>query len=225
MSHVSTEEIEKILRAGSLAKVKLYQDILRKIKDGKSLNASEVKTLHILERELEAQTNSPDIPRIIQTYSDAASYCGFSKRTLSHHIGKGNIRQNGDGTFDREELDRFLSTHKGRRKKLKTDADRDLIAEREMADLRWRLARSMREEILVDQLKENLVARDDIAAEWAARVTEVTSGLSSLADRLPGVLEGKTRAQMQDIIATEVRNLRNAYAREGKYSPDPKLVS
>lgn len=221
MSQVSAEEIEKILRAGSLAKVKLYQDILKKIKDGKSLNASEMRSLHILEKGLEAQTCSPDLPRVIQSFEEAAIYCGFSKRTLSHHIGKGNLRQNGDGTFDREELDRFLSNKKGRKRKAKSGDPKDISVERDMADLRWRIAKAMREEILVDQLKENLVPREDIAKEWAARVAEVTAGLSALADRLPGVLEGKNRAEMREIISEEVRILRTAYAREGKYSPEP----
>jgi len=75
------------------------------------------------------------------------------------------------------------------------------------------------EKIKNDQLKESLVSWDDIEKEWAGRVSVVTSGLEAFGDRLPPLLDGKQRKEMQEIIKGEVRLLRDAYAREGKYCP------
>jgi len=75
------------------------------------------------------------------------------------------------------------------------------------------------EKIKNEQLRENLVSWEDIDKEWAGRVAVVTSGLEAFADRLPPILDGKPRKEMREIIKGEVRLLRDAYAREGKYCP------
>jgi hypothetical protein len=216
------ETIGKLLQASKLAKYKLFQTLLKKIRDGKSLSATEQKTLFVLEQEFEAQTDAGVSPaKVITSFDDAAAYCGFSKRTLSWHLKRGNLRQNANGTFDRAELDRFLKS-KGRKKKSRlgnenAPDDLDYGTQKELADLRWRLARATREEMLVEQIKENLIARDEIARCWAARVAEVTAGLNALSERLPPLLVGKDHQAMREIIAVEVHNLRDRYARDGKF--------
>lgn len=67
------------------------------------------------------------------------------------------------------------------------------------------------------QLQETLISRDEIAQAWAARVGEVTSGLMTLADRLPPLLVGKDRGAMREVVDAEIRQLRESYARSGKY--------
>ncbi|MHC1744882.1 MAG: hypothetical protein AB9873_17900 [Syntrophobacteraceae bacterium] len=158
---------------------------------------------------------------MITSFNDAAAYCGFSRRTLSWHLKRGNLRQNPNGTFDRAELDRFLAS-KGRKKKVDpgnggSSDELDLATQKELADLRWRLARATREEMLVEQIKEHLISRDEIARCWAARVAEVTAGLNALSERLPPLLVGKDHQAMREIIAVEVHNLRDRYARDGKF--------
>ena len=118
-----------------------------------------------------------------------------------------------------EELDRFLSV-KGRKRKKNAKESRSIAEEKDLADLRWRLAKARREELLVEQLNENLVPRGEIAKEWAARVGELTAGLTSLIDRLPPLLQGKDRAEIREIIFEEIWNLRDQYARDGRYSPE-----
>jgi len=51
------------------------------------------------------------------------------------------------------------------------------------------------------------------------RVAEVTAGLNALSSRLPPMLEGKDKREMQEIIEEEIRFLRESYARAGKYCP------
>jgi hypothetical protein len=157
--------------------------------------------------------------KVITSFDDAADYCGFSKRTLSWHLKRGNLRQNPNGTFDRAELDRFLAS-KGRKKKSRGESaldELDYATRKELADLRWRLARATREEMLVEQIKENHISRDEIARCWAARVAEVTAGINALSERLPPLLVGKDHQAMREIIAVEVHNLRDRYARDGKF--------
>ncbi len=82
-------------------------------------------------------------------------------------------------------------------------------------------AKAEGEQLKVAELKESVVSWDKIETEWCARVAVVTSGLEAHADRLPPLLEGKSRAQMQKIIKDEVWQLRDSYARHGKYTPKP----
>jgi phage terminase Nu1 subunit (DNA packaging protein) len=74
------------------------------------------------------------------------------------------------------------------------------------------------------QLEGSMVAWTVIDTEWAGRVAVVTSGLTAFADRLPPLLEGKGRVQMQEVIKKEVWELRDAYARKGKYTPTKEGV-
>lgn len=83
-----------------------------------------------------------------------------------------------------------------------------------------------REKAEGEKLK-NAKARDEVApwseieVQWAARVAVVTSGLTAFEHRLPPLLEGRSRREMQKILHDEVHYLRNSYAREGKYCPPP----
>lgn len=216
---ISGQDIEKMLAAGQLARIKLYQSLLVRIKNGDTLKPAELRALNVLEKDLECQSGTNDPPKVLKGFEEAAAYCGFSKRTLSHHVGRGNLKQNADGSFDIEELDRFLSV-KGRKRKKNAKESRSIAEEKDLADLRWRLAKARREELLVEQLNENLVPRGEIAKEWASRVGELTAGLTGLIDRLPPLLQGKDRAEMREVIFEEIWNLRDQYARDGRYSPE-----
>jgi hypothetical protein len=70
------------------------------------------------------------------------------------------------------------------------------------------------------RLQGEFVPESEVVQQWAARVREVTGGLETLADRLSGILIGKGRDEIHQIIRTEVGELRDAYARNGKYTPE-----
>lgn len=231
----SNVDQEKLLEAGKAAKVRLYQTLLRKIADGIPLKTGELKTFRSLEDEFESQLQTEQaekgkrksFPKKIRTFGAAAEYCGVSKRTISYHVGRGNIRQNKDGSFSRDELDRYLEKRGRKISKASgqgPDEERAVTARREMdekdaADLRWRLARAQREEVLTKQLLGELISREEVAKGWADRVGVVVSGLNALIDRLPPILEGKSRAEMRELIKAEVYELRRAYCEAGEYSP------
>jgi hypothetical protein len=208
-------DIERILQAGQLAKVKLYQQLLVKIRDGKDLTATELRALSILEKDIEAQTGaSENPPAVVAGYQEAAEYCGFSKRTLSYHVRRGKLKQNADGTFERAELDRFLS-ESGR----KTGEKKSLSQRKELVDLKIRQVRLLRDKLLYEALKDEYYPKKDVKAAWCKRVAEVVAGLSALRYTLPPLLVGKTRAEMEAIIDAEIFKLRTEYARDGQYCP------
>ena len=186
------------------------QDFERRIAAGEKLKRSELAAYHELEKKR-------DKGEVVHGGQDADKYCGTSKRILSYHIARGSLRQNPDGTFDKAELDRWLASRdrreKGPEAKKHTDA-------KDKAELRYRLARARREEMLVEQMKGNLASRKEIEAEWSGRVLEVASGLEAFIDRLPGLLVGKSRDEIRAVLKEEVRTLRENYSRAGRYTPE-----
>lgn len=205
------EEFRKtLLQAGSAAGQKLYQSLLLRIKNGETLKRSEYKLLKDLERELEPPGPESAEARV-ESYSAAATYCGMSKRTIHYHIGRGNLRQNEDGSFDVSELDRFLTRY-GRKK------DKDAAEKRLLVDLRYRIARAEKEETVVAQLKGQLYELNEIEEGWAWRVSEVTAALQSLVDRLPPLLVGRGRIEMAEIIGNEIHHIRERFCRDGQFT-------
>lgn len=205
-------EIKKtLLQAGSAAGQKLYQSLLMRIKNGETLKRSEYKLLKDLERELEPLEQENGEARV-RTFGAAAAYLGLSERTITYHLRRGNLRQNADGSFDRSVLDEFLNSV-GRRK-----VDKERTRRRMAADLRYRLARAEKEETLVAQLKAQLYDMDEIKEGWAWRISEVTTALQSLVDRLPPLLVGKGRLEMAEVIRDEVHHLRERFYRDGQFT-------
>jgi len=210
--------MEKVLQAGQLAKVKVYQQLLTKISRGEDLKPSEIKNLHRLEKEIEIEARGEaSTEGLIMSDEEAGVYLGVSKRTVSWHKTRGNLKQNPDGTFDRKELDRFMEDRGNDGGK--TSTLKDLMEKKEAADLRWKLAKAEREEMLNEKLKGELFTKDEIMQGWCSRVSAVTAGLEAFADRMPPLLIGKKRNEMRDIFNDEIWRLRDVFARPGKYCP------
>lgn len=215
------EIIERVLSVGAAAKVKLYHSYLARIGKGETLRPSEVKHFRQLESELEAQAGNGSgggaRGNIIVSMDEAAAYIGSSRKTVSVNIKRGRLRQNPDGTFNRDELDKFLSRF-GR--KGSADEVESTRVQQEKAELRYRLARARREEILTAQLEKTLAPWEEVESEWAMRARELASGLSAWADRLASILAGKRREEIHKIIAGEVKELQIRFCREGRYCPE-----
>ena len=209
--NVTPKQIRDALDTGILAKIKIYQSFTERIAKGEQLKPTEIKLFNKLETEFEAEIKE----EVIDSYDDALKYLGVSKRTLHIHLRKGTFKQNPDGTFLKSELDKYLDKYKSQ-----SESTDSVAIRKGKADLRLKLARARREEFLVKQLKGNLISWEDIQTEWAKRVSVVTSGLEGLADRLPPLLEGKSREVMREILRAEVWELRNAYTTEGRYCPE-----
>jgi hypothetical protein len=90
--------------------------------------------------------------------------------------------------------------------------------------VRW-LERYRRERFRLSRIERRLregevIAWADVEKEWCGRVRVVTEGLEFFADRLPPLLVGNNRDEIRAILKSEVRLLRAAYARDGKYTPE-----
>jgi hypothetical protein len=138
------ETIEKVLSIGAAAKVKLSHGYLSRISRGETLRPSEVKHFRQLESELEAAAGNGGGGRgnIIISMDEAAAYIGSSKKTVSVNIKRGRLKQNADGTFDKTELDKWLSRF-GRRGGSSEEVE-SIREQQEKAELRYRLARARR---------------------------------------------------------------------------------
>lgn len=200
------------------AKRNLYESFVNRISKKEILKPSEIKLFRQLESELDSTGNGGGSRgNILSSMEEAAAYVGASKKTISVNIKRGRLRQNPDGTFDKAELDKFLSRF-GR--KGSADEVESTRVQQEKAELRYRLARARREEILTAQLEKTLAPWEEILTEWAARVREVAAGLDAWSDRLPALLVGRSREQIHELIKCEVKELRQRFSREGRYCPE-----
>ena len=90
--------------------------------------------------------------------------------------------------------------------------------------VRW-LERYRRERFRLSRIERRLregevIAWTDVEKEWCGRVRVVTEGLEFFADRLPPLLVGKGRDEIRAILKSEVHELRDQYARNGRYTPE-----
>ena len=92
--------------------------------------------------------------------------------------------------------------------------------QQERAELRYRVARARREEMLVKQLKVELMSRDEVGAEWGKRLNTLFLGIRLWTNRLSPRLEGKTRDEMMGIFDEEVYILMKTFAEKGRYCPE-----
>lgn|GEM_PF-5425706 len=186
-------KLRLLLDAGQAAKAHIYRDLLAKIEAKQTLKPSEIRALASLEREIEAELSGgsqSDTGK--HTYDQAATYCGFSKRTLNWHVSRGNLKQGPDGKFDETELDRFL-TAKGRKGGGGTAKER--------ADLRYKLARARREEMLVAQLKGTLIDRSTAEKLWSDRAHELAKSLFMLSRTIGHQVAAASEQKLADVMA------------------------
>lgn len=201
-------------------KRKIFEAYVNRIAAGRTLKPSEIK----LFRQLDAELNGVDGANgqqpgeagpIVPSMDDAARYAGQSRTTIVRAVNQGKLKKQPDGTFKRSDLDDWIKSRYG----ASDGTDESTKEKQDKADLRYRLARAKREEILTAQLEGTMAPWEEIKSAWRERVLEVTAGLEAFADRLPAVLVGKSRDEVHQIIKAECRELRERYNREGRYCP------
>lgn len=162
------------------------------------------------------KATKPKIINLILSTSEIAAFFGVSRVSV-HKWNKNGLPKIKHGKYDLKIVfdwwwDNIAQYHTAE------------LVDKSMEDARrsyW-TAKAEGERIKVDKLKDTLIAWVEIESEWCARVAVVTSGLNAFSDRLPPLLEGKTRPQAQEIIRNEIWMLRDSYARRGKYTPKSK---
>ena len=86
----------------------------------------------------------------------------------------------------------------------------------------YRKQRALLAKLDLREREGELIPRDEVAAGWAARLSEVASGLQSFSMRLPPLLEGKNQSEMRVIIDDEQWKLRDNYYRTGRFCMPPE---
>jgi len=200
-----------ILTATPAKQEAALRHIEKRIAAGDRITRAELKIYY----ELEKITN----PESIRGVKEAAAYCGMTERILRYDLGRQRLKANPDGTFDRAEIDRWVQSRDGREK---SPEDASLTAKEKKAKAHYWTFKAKKEELLYNNSRDLLVGWTEIEKEWDARLIELTSSLDNLADRASGLVVGKSRDEVRDILRTEVRMFRESYARIGKYTPEVK---
>lgn len=216
MAKKKAKTTDDLLRLSNKANRELFENFVKRLRKGDDLSATELKQF----REIEAQLKEEQLfsqkkqeNRWIVTTQDLADFFGLTSRQIynwNKDLGCPQIKRGYWNLKDvlkwwletlyEDTLDKTDATIKSyRQQKAKYDA--------EAAKLK------------VEKLRDEYFLKADIAKEWAKRVSEICSGLAALANRLPGVLWGKSKAEMRAKIEEEIWGLRDNYARDGRFTP------
>jgi len=202
-----TEQMD-ISAVAKLARVRQFKNLLEKIKNGRA-TAADMKAFRDLERDLstedEEQTSAP-VPAKL-TGPEAQEYLGISRRMLSYHTTKGNLKQNADGTFDRAELERW--GEKYRRKSNRPmpssgDTPGTVGEQKDLADLRYKTARAEREELVTAQLKGTLLEKGDVEAALSEIIMTTKRAFLLLPHQAPTLLAGKDAVGQMEALQSMV---------------------
>ena len=226
----SKEMALKDLKAMGLeAKERLYQALAEKMTGG-ILTPSELKIFDRLSKELDADKPDDDLEGVFfQSMQKAADYAGVSKTTIKYHCDRKRIIVDKKGRISKASVDQWLKTKgkkDGRKKTYENleagEDNSDLPIKKELADLRYRLAKADKEEVTAALLKGKAYYREDVIKDWCKRVALVKAGLMAFADRLPPLVEGKNQLETREILQEETTILLESFATKGKYTPKEK---
>jgi len=81
------------------------------------------------------------------------------------------------------------------------------------------------ERIRVEKEKGRLVSLDDVLNAWIARLRMVRSGLDSWVDRLPPLLEGKSRKEIAKLLRGELWTIYQNFFKDGIFCRTRQILS
>jgi transcriptional regulator with XRE-family HTH domain len=150
---------------------------------------------------------------------EIAEVLGVDRRSISRWVRDENLPKNSDGTFDAGRCVGWLLNRLEERLEQQAEEGPE-----NAESARW-LAAFRRERYKLSKLERRqregtLISWVEVVKEWVARVVVVTSGLETFADRLAPLLAGKGREEIREVLRKEVRELRDQYARNGRYTPE-----
>lgn len=221
MKNEDKQRIDKLLALGIQAKEALYFELLKKFDKREKMTIYEQRTFNSLHKELKEiadRESESDENNIALKFGAAAKYLGYSTRKLSHLVTIGNIRQEPNGDFLRNELDRYVESQGGR------SNDR-AFESKERADAKLKELKIRKELFLLEQLTEQNVPLKEVYRAWGARLKELSTAIMSLPNSLPPKLEGKDRHDMMVIIKENCQNILNTLARESRWTPLPDMMN
>ena len=93
------------------------------------------------------------------------------------------------------------------------------------ADAEYKLAKAEQEKIKLEVMKGDYVALEDVKFAWAERLTVCRVNMFAWIHTLPPILEGLSRAEIEEELENETRNLWEAYSRDGPFTPKEEAAT
>jgi len=199
------EKVDQLLKASGMAKHKLLADLVSRVAAGEVLKGTEYGILTRLENEL--MRAEPGEEKVL--FEGACVILGCSKRTLHMRMKRGEIIQQPDGTFRKSELEAYKEKHLALKQGI---VGEDL----RKAELRYRQWKAEREELIVKQMKGQLIPIEEVERQFTLRAYELTRGLLFLSRRIAHDLAGSSKKKLKDCIEKidgEVYLLLDRYSR------------
>ena len=205
-------DIEKALELIDTAKGAVLRNLLEKIRDGKELAAHEIKLLNEFETKFQADQSMAG-RRIVKSQKDVAEYLGKSERSIAYYKSQYDLPVNPDGTYDLDAIDTWVESRKENgigQPHGKPESGDKSGWEAIYKEMKARLA-----ELEFNQKKGELISLADVKSQWTTRIIEVKNALLALPRKLPPLLEGKEKRDMEAIMEQELRFILERFSREG----------
>ena len=208
----SSIDIEKAITLIDSAKGVVLKNLLEKIKDEKPLAAHEVKLLKEFEQELKAQQAGTG-RRILSTQTLLSKYLRKSYRSVSYYKNQG-MPVNPDGTYDLDAIDAWFEA-RDKKGIGQPHGERPESGDKSGWEAVYKEMKARIAELELKKLKGELISLDEVRRQWVNRIIEVKTALLSLPRKIPPLLEGKEKRDMEAIIESEVRFILERFARPG----------
>ena len=139
-----------------------------------------------------------------------ADFFGVTERTIRRWVQKGMPRVD-DAVFSPRDCFNWWNEYIN-------DAGED-DSNKDAKEIYWE-AKAGNERLKFEKTKGKLVARDEVEKCFAGRAYELSLSFRALKNRLPPVLEGKSREEMQNELSKELNRILEAYKRAGNFIPE-----
>jgi phage terminase Nu1 subunit (DNA packaging protein) len=190
----TAENIEKILAVGPLAVVKAYQAILKKIKEGRILTPTEVKSLGLLEKKMQSGADRRDEnSTIVNSLERVAQHFDKSLRQVQRWAKQGMPGLSG-GRFDLMQIEDWRRIKKGGRGPAVGSDPRNhgqpgLIHEgdKHYWDMRQKRAQAQQRELDLHQKQKKLMNLAEVEALLAPRAMAYRQGILAMQTLAPEI--------------------------------------
>lgn len=201
-----------ILSASKQVKEQYLKDLLAKMNAGEKITRAELDLISLLESDIAGK--KPDGKThgggLITDVKGAAAFFGVTGRTIQLWTKNGNCPKLRHGMYDLKAVFDWWKEN------ISTGDESKEAQDVKLEYWAWKLEEK---KIKVQTLQGQLRTEEQIVKEWAARMSEITTGLQALSRRLPPMIDGKSKAEQQQIIDNEIWKLRDNYCRTGQFTP------
>ncbi|MBQ3643040.1 MAG: hypothetical protein II961_00450 [Candidatus Riflebacteria bacterium] len=141
-----------------------------------------------------------------------ANFFGVNERTIRQWVQKGMPRV-ADGVYSPRDCFNWWDEYINESAVGDDDKNKD-------AKERYWAAKAGNEELKFEKTKGELVSKDKVENSFAARAYELSLSFRALKYRLPPMLEGKNREDIQNELGKELNRILDTYKRAGSFVPE-----